>query len=205
MLILGVILARKGSKRLPDKNKKMLNGHPLIYYTIKEALKSDIDVVVVSSDDKDIQKISKENHVECLDRPKELAQDDTPSFLALRHAVLETESNLNTSFDKIVLLQPTSPTRTHKMINKALSVNLDAVLSVHRKTTGTFGLNGALFVISKKVLLSIKKPQKYLIDDLIALPINLWLIVTKKCIDIDTEEDFMKVEKQMKGEKHDTI
>ena len=54
MLILGVILTRKGSVRLPDKNKKILNGHPLIYYTIKEAVKSNIDIVVVSSDDKDI-------------------------------------------------------------------------------------------------------------------------------------------------------
>ena len=51
--ILAVILARGGSKAIPKKNIKLLNGHPLIAYTISEAIKSKyIDRVIVSSDDK---------------------------------------------------------------------------------------------------------------------------------------------------------
>ena len=58
--ILGIIPARGGSKKVPKKNIKLLNGKPLIYYTINEAIKSKyIDRLILSTDDKEIARLSK--------------------------------------------------------------------------------------------------------------------------------------------------
>ena len=59
MKTLGVIPARGGSKGIPKKNIKLLNGKPLIAYTIVAAIKSNLDRVVVSTDCLEIAKISK--------------------------------------------------------------------------------------------------------------------------------------------------
>ena len=59
MKILGVIPARGGSKGVPRKNIKLLGGKPLIAYTIKEALKSKLTRVIVSTEDKEIADIAK--------------------------------------------------------------------------------------------------------------------------------------------------
>ncbi|NIQ16146.1 MAG: NTP transferase domain-containing protein, partial [Candidatus Dadabacteria bacterium] len=59
--IIALILARGGSKRIPDKNKKLLNGKPLISYTFEAVTKSKcFEQIVVSTDDKDISKIAKD-------------------------------------------------------------------------------------------------------------------------------------------------
>ena len=55
MRTLGVIPARGGSKRIPRKNMKLLNGKPLIYYTIMQAKDADFDELVVSTEDQEIE------------------------------------------------------------------------------------------------------------------------------------------------------
>lgn len=112
--ILGVILARAGSKRLPNKNIRLLNGRPLISYTIKTALKTDkLDDVVVSTDSKKIAGIAEHcgARVPFL-RPARYATDKASSFQALRHAVEAYEKLLKRKVDIVVCLQPTSPTTT---------------------------------------------------------------------------------------------
>lgn len=201
MKTIGVILARGGSKRLPKKNIMQMCGCPLIYYTIAAAKKSDITDVVVSSDDDEILRTAEKYDTECIKRPSELAQDETPSFLALKHAVESIEHKKKIKYEKVVLLQPTSPLRSADMINQCLFINSDAVATLERTDVNEFKLNGAVFVIKREIMDMIKNPQKYLIDDLIYLKnknnILICTLVTRNMIDIDNLEDFHNVEKEM--------
>ena len=133
---LAVIPARSGSKRLPNKNQKDLNGKPLIAHTIEAALKSKfITKTIVSTDSMELQKIA--NKFKALTpflRPIELAQDDTKSIDVVVHALKYLKENENQTYDYIVLLQPTSPLRDEKDIDNAIKYleekHADAVISV---------------------------------------------------------------------------
>ncbi len=106
--VLGVILARGGSKGLPRKNVRELVGKPLIAWTIEAGQESEhIDRLILSSDDQEIIRVAEEYGCEVpFHRPSRLAEDDTSSFDALLHALSQVESHHYT-----VLLQPTSPLR----------------------------------------------------------------------------------------------
>lgn len=114
---LTLIPARKGSKRLPNKNILELNGKPLIQWTI-EAAKDSIYLqdIFVTSDSDEILEIAKKNGVQLIKRPKELALDTSTTFEAIKHAL----KSINKNFDFLVLLQPTSPLRNTKHINEAI-------------------------------------------------------------------------------------
>ena len=118
MKILGIIPARGGSKGIPRKNIKLLNGKPLIAYTIEAALASNLDRVIVSTDCKEIAGISKEYGAEVIIRSFNLAEDTTPTLPVLQHVV----SKLEVEFDAVMTLQPTSPLRTSKHINEAIEL-----------------------------------------------------------------------------------
>ena len=131
MKILGVIPARGGSKGILKKNIKLLNGKPLISYTIEAALNSNLDRVVVSTDCKDIAKVSESCGAEVSIRPSELSQDETPTLTVLQNVV----SRLDEQYDAVMTLQPTSPLRDEVHINDALSLfkknpNADSLVSV---------------------------------------------------------------------------
>jgi CMP-N,N'-diacetyllegionaminic acid synthase len=119
--ILAIVPARKGSKRLPDKNILDLAGKPLIAWTIEAALGSVyIDHTIVSTDSDDIARISIEYGAEVpFLRPVYLANDTASSTDVILHAINYYESN-GISFDIIVLLQPTSPLRSNCDIDKAI-------------------------------------------------------------------------------------
>jgi len=121
MKVLGLIPARSGSKGIPMKNIKKLNGRPLIVYTIKAALASSLDKVVVSTDCEKVAKICREYEVEVLIRPDTLAQDDTPTLSVLQNAV----SSVDGRYDAVMTLQPTSPFRTEHHIDEALRIFFD--------------------------------------------------------------------------------
>lgn len=118
MKTLGIIPARGGSKGIPKKNIKLLNGKPLIAYTIEAALSSTIDRLVVSTDCQEIAQVAKQFGVEVIIRPSELAKDSTPTLPVLQHIV----NNINETFDAVVTLQPTSPLRVAKHINEAIEI-----------------------------------------------------------------------------------
>ena len=100
MKILGIIPARAGSKGIPKKNIKLLNGKPLIAYTIEAALASNLDRVIVSTDCKEIAGISKEYGAEVIIRSFNLAEDTTPTLPVLQHVV----SKLEVEFDAVMTL-----------------------------------------------------------------------------------------------------
>jgi len=128
--ILAIIPARAGSKRLVNKNILDLNGKPLIAYTIEAAKKSIyIDKVVVTSDSEAILNIAKEYQVDSLKRPDKLATDTATTIDVIKHTIKNYKE-----YDYLVLLQPTSPLRNEKHIDKAIELlgekNADAIVSV---------------------------------------------------------------------------
>ncbi len=117
---IAIIPARSGSKGLKDKNIRMLNGKPLMAYTIEAALKSKcFDVVMVSTDSKKYAKIARENGAEVpFLRNEETSRDKTSPWDVMKE-VLEKYKELGEEFDTFALLQPTSPLRTAKDIKNA--------------------------------------------------------------------------------------
>ena len=131
MKILGIIPARSGSKGIPKKNIKLLNGKPLIAYTIEAGLKSNLNKVVVSTDCNEIADISKDYGCEVLMRPVNLARDETPTLPVL----IDVVSKLEETFSGIMTLQPTSPLRNEHHINEAIDLfksdnDADSLVSV---------------------------------------------------------------------------
>ena len=134
MKIISIIPARGGSKGIPRKNIKLLNGKPLISYSIDASNScSLIDETYVSTEDGEISEISKGNNAEVIERPDELAGDDSSSIDVILHVLdyLEDKGELP---DLFVLLQPTSPLRTSEdieaSINSFLESDCDSLVSV---------------------------------------------------------------------------
>ena len=105
------IFARGGSKGVPGKNIRNLGGKPLLAHSIIMAQNIDeISRVFVSTDDQDIADIGAKYGAEIIERPSELAQDNSPEWLAWLHAIRWLESK-NIFFDCFVSLPTTSPLR----------------------------------------------------------------------------------------------
>lgn len=121
MKILGVITARGGSKGVPRKNIKLLNGKPLVAYTIEAAKKSNIfDRIILSTEDEEIASTGKEFGVEVpFVRPLELAGDSVPTISVLVHALEWLRTNEGYIPDAVMLLQPTAPLRKPEHIREA--------------------------------------------------------------------------------------
>ena len=134
--ILVIIPARGGSKEVPNKNIKKINGIPLIVYTIREVLKLKkyYYKFIVSTDSKKIARIS-EKAGACVPfiRPKRLALDTTPTLPVLRHALKYIEKNDKVNIDWLLTLQATSPLTKANDIKKCIKLinkNIDSVVSV---------------------------------------------------------------------------
>lgn len=125
--ILAVIPARLGSKRLPEKNIKILNGKPLLVYTIDAIRKSQyVNRIVVSTEDKTIAQIAQSNDAEVLLRPEELARDESPTDDVVMNVLEQLQNKDQYIPDIIILLQPTSPLRTTEDIDTAMKIFLDS-------------------------------------------------------------------------------
>ena len=119
-----IIPARGGSKGVPGKNIKLLNGKPLIQYTIEAALEVfDQEQIIVSTDAEDIKTVAELLGISVpFLRPSELATDTASSRDVILHAMDYYGSNRSWSPDVIVLLQPTSPFRQGVHIEAALNL-----------------------------------------------------------------------------------
>lgn len=114
------IFARGGSKGLPGKNIKPLAGKPLLQYSIDTALASDlIEHVFVSTDDQAIAQVAIECGAILIERPAELATDQSPEWLSWRHAI-EWATEHYGSFDGFVSLPATSPLRSQYDVEAAI-------------------------------------------------------------------------------------
>jgi len=121
--ILAIIPARGGSKGIRRKNLQKLSGKPLIAHTIIAAKKTkSINKIIVSTDDKEIGKISKNNGAEVpFLRPKQISKDTSSIIEVIKHALKFLQENQSYVPDIIILLQPTSPLRTSQLITKTIN------------------------------------------------------------------------------------
>lgn len=114
--VVGLIPARRGSKRLPRKNVSLLAGRPLIEWTLLAALEATcLTRVIVSTDDPEVREICEQLHCDVIGRPPTLATDESTADDVITHYL-----NTDTSADILVYLQPTSPLRTAKDIDGAV-------------------------------------------------------------------------------------
>lgn len=215
--VLGIIPARGNSKRVKNKNIRIINGNPLIYWTFRSSQNSKyIDRLIVSTDNKKIKKISLSFGVEVpFLRPKELAEDNSSSLDTVLHAIKRIEG-----FDFIVLLQPTSPLRSVKDIDSCIQkcdrenhspivsitktnkeTNLTYLLNKNKKIQKSnnylknrqlYNLNGAVYVAD---INRFKNDKNFITKDTIG-----YVMPTERSLDIDTEEDLNFFKKILKNE-----
>ncbi len=120
--VLGVILARGGSKSIYKKSIAPCAGKPLLTYTIEAAQHAkSLDRVIISTDDEEIAELARSQGVEVLFmRPKELAEDSTPDLPVFEHALnwlLEHEGQLP---EMVVHLRPTTPLKASADIDEGV-------------------------------------------------------------------------------------
>lgn len=223
MRIIGIIPARGGSEGIPGKNIKPLNGYPLIFYTIRQALESELlNRLIVSTDDSVIAECAKEYGAEVpFLRPASLANSTSTALEFILHAISEVEKS-GESYDAVCLLQPTSPYRPKGVIDAAIrkycSGNSKTLVSVRKVPTHYnphwtfFDQNGLLVPSIPTALITRRQdlPQAYHRDGAIYL-LNIeflkregrllsedltWLeIDSPQLINIDSPQDWNIAEK----------
>lgn len=228
MEVLAIIPARGGSKGIPMKNIKELAGYPLIYYSIKAGQDSKfVTRTVLSTENEQIKKVAENFNCEVIDRPKELAQDETKTIPVLIQVCDELKKRENYVPDVVVLLQPTTPTRDAKQLDEAFDIFLnkdcDSVFAVqslgttHSKwrqnpKTKEFeclfdyrnrprrqdeDLHYPMFTETGSIYI-IKRDVMYEVNDFIGKKPQIYL---SKYNDIDTLEDFETVSKILEENK----
>lgn len=221
--VLAVVPARGGSKGIPGKNLKAMAGRSLLHRTIDQALAAHtIDDVVVTSDEAEILRHASEvAGVRTIERPRELAADDTAMWPVVVHA-LENSS----ACDVVVLLQPTSPLRLPTDIDSAVTMLVErkanSVMSVCEVSTSPYWMftigsgdklqrilpkqpattrqelppcyeiNGALYVVTTDWF---RQSQVFVDDETLA-----FVMPRERSVDIDTPEDFALAERLLRGE-----
>ena len=112
--IFAFIFARGGSKGIPLKNIALVDSKPLVQHSIEIAKEIDeVQKIFVSTDSDKIKEIALQNKVEVIDRPAELATDNSAEWLSWQHAIKYTIKNYG-DFKKFPEPSPTSPLRNKK-------------------------------------------------------------------------------------------
>ena len=227
---IALICARGGSKGLPGKNIRLLNGTPLIGHSINIAKRINrISRIIVSTDSEEIAKVAIKFGAEVpFMRPKKLAQDDSPEWLVWRHAVKYLEDEKKSKINNIVILPPTAPLRDVEDINNCIDEfkknKVDSVITVcnaHRSpyfnmiSSNDDGY-ASLVVDSRKKITRRQDSPKVFDVTTVAYVINTEFIKTsngifdgkvrsvlipkERAIDIDTLLDFKMAECLMNNE-----
>lgn len=116
---IAIIPARRNSKRLPNKNIKLLGGLPLLVRSINYAIanSSIIDEVYVSTDSTSIKEIALQYGAKVIERPTHLSGDLEPTVSAIKHVLIALKD-----VETIILLQPTNPLRPKNLLEEAFKV-----------------------------------------------------------------------------------
>lgn len=135
MKVLGLIPARGGSKGVPRKNIKLLGDKPLLAYTAESALKAEkLTRVILNTDDEEIAEIGRKHGLDVpFIRPADLAQDTTPTLPVVLHTLMKLKKQ-GEYYDAVCLLQPTNPLRRAEDIDNCIGIledtGVDSVVSV---------------------------------------------------------------------------
>lgn len=120
---LALITARGGSKRILKKNIKNFNGKPIIYYSINTAINSKIfDYVMVSTDDKEIAKISKKFGAKVPFYRSKKNSDDYSTTSDVINEVLNELKKINLEFDNVCCMYPTAPFITDEILSLSAKI-----------------------------------------------------------------------------------
>jgi CMP-N-acetylneuraminic acid synthetase len=136
MKAIAFIFARGGSKGLPGKNIRHLDGKPLIAWSIEHALAiKRIDRVIVSTDSEEIAQVARDYGAEVpFIRPAEFSRDDSPEWLAWRHALNFLRETKGSLPEVMVSVPTTAPLRLPIDIENCLDEyekgNTDMVITV---------------------------------------------------------------------------
>jgi len=203
--ILAVIPARGGSKGVPRKNIRELSGKPLIAWTIEAAKKSKfIDRLILSSEDPEIIEVAKSYGCDVpFVRPIELAQDDTPGIEVVLDAAQRCPG-----YTHVLLLQPTSPFRTHKHIDAFIDdfnqkkINCSVSITTpdeHPMWTFSMTDENVLFSFYKEAIPSNRQalPAAYVLNGALYLAEINWLRENKSFMSSETNGFYMNPESSM--------
>jgi CMP-N-acetylneuraminic acid synthetase len=117
---IAIIPARGGSKRLPEKNIKLIDGFPLLSFSIlyAQANSNIIDEVYVSTDDENIKKVALQYGAKVIDRPASISGDFEPTVSALKHVLQSIDSDV----ENVILLQATNPIRPENLLSETFEI-----------------------------------------------------------------------------------
>lgn len=175
MEILTIICARGNSKEIKNKNIKLFNKKPLIYYSIKQALKSKyIKEVYVSTDSKKISNLSKKfgAKIEFI-RSNKLSKDKTPEIFVWRDAIKRIQKIKKKKYSHICVLPVTSPLRKTKDIDETIKTyrkkKVDGVLCITKSSKNPYfnmvkldkGRLRPIFPNNKKIFSRQNAPKTY--------------------------------------------
>jgi len=213
--IIAVIPARAGSKGIPNKNIRLVNGKPLIYYSIRNAQKSKyITDIIISTDSKQIEVIAKQMGASFKSRKPELCGDAVTLDAVIYDAVKDRD------YDYVITMQPTSPTLKAETLDNAieyaLNFKLDTVISGINRPHLSWGEEDGKKIPDYKERLNRQYlPPQY--QETGAFVISRGAIVTKnsrigekidifevseeEAVDIDTFADLLYVENILQSKK----
>jgi len=118
-----VVPARGGSKGIPNKNLREIHGKSLTEWALIVACKFLGARVALTSDSEEILAIADgKPSITAIKRPEELSKDTSTDQEALSHALHHVEETLDSRFETIVMLQPTAPSRSVQLVQKALEI-----------------------------------------------------------------------------------
>ncbi len=221
MNILAVIPARGGSKGIPKKNIRLMNGKPLISYAICNAINSKyITDTVVTTDDEEIAYIVKQYGAIVINRDNTLSDDKTTLDPVIYDAVQKTEEMLNKKYDIVITLQTTSPMLKISTLDNAINdfrkSVYDTYISVINKPHLAWSKNkDGFYPLYEKRLNRQQLPPNYLEagaffitkrkfiskDNRLGPKISVCEIPEEEAIDIDNMSDWLVCENMLKSKK----
>jgi len=232
--IVGFVFARGGSKGVPGKNLRPLDGIPLTGLAIRSALASRyLDRVVVSTDCPEIAHVARRYGAEVpLLRPAELARDAAPERLAWRHAIEQIEAQDRQRLDVMVSVPPTCPLRSSddidRCIHRLLSGTADIVLTATESRSNpyfnmiTIGSDGQAKLAAKPASAVCRRQDAPVVYDLTAVAYaarrdsvfehdsifdgvaEVVVVPAERAVDIDTEFDLELAEFLMRRRRTTT-
>lgn len=221
MKILAVIPARGGSKGIPRKNVRMMNGKPLISYAICNAQNcASVMDIAVTTDDPEVMAIAKLYGAQVIRRKPELAADDITLDPVIDDAVMQMEKRCGYRYDAVITLQPTSPLLTGATLDKAVEVFLkegkDTLISVVNHAHLSWRKEGQQFVPNYQARRNrqqlpadymetgaffITKREFVTRDSRLGKHVSVYEVPSREAVDIDTADDWLICEHALKQKR----
>lgn len=206
--IVAIIPARAGSKGIPNKNIRIINGKPLIAYCIENALNSKyITETIITTDSPEIELIANYYGVNCVHRCPKLCEDAVTLDSVIYDACKDVQA------DYVITLQPTSPTLEYETLDKAIQFaienNTDTLISVVNKPhLAWVEKDGKIVPDYKERLNRQYLPERYLETGAFVISkseivtektrigqnVGVYEISERESIDVDSFQDLMCVE-----------